>query len=830
MPIALVVHGHFYQPPRENPWTGTIERQDSAAPFHDWNVRVASECYLPNACSQVLDERGRIQDLVNNYEQLSWNFGPTLLAWMDSALPDLVAALAAADRASAARRGFGNAVAQGYNHLILPLANLRDRRTQIGWGLREFQHRFGRFPDSMWMPETAVDAATMGLLEEAGLRYVILSPAQAARWRPLGGGPWQSPAIGELDPRRPYRWIRRDAAGQPMGDRGLDVCFYHAPLSRGVSFQHYLRDACLLADRICEAAAEAADPLILIATDGESFGHHERFGDMCLANLFHREATRRGFQITNLAAYLSRTRPAWEVELLPESAWSCSHGVGRWREDCGCSAGGAAGWNQTWRRPLREALDRLRDALAAIFQEEGGRFFPDPWAARDAYVDLLLDRGDAAAAAFFTRHGKPGLGPAERAMGLRLLEMQYQAMLMYTSCGWFFSELSGIETVQNLRYAARALELAAPFAPLDLEAVLLQDLSRARSNLEMHRDGRQIWEREVRPSRVTPEQAVARLLADGLLGHSVQPASHYRWRLTPEPVRTDRDVVLAEVRAISEVTRETRQFAAAIWRQDPYGFIAGVAPWPEAGWDEFAAEAPGALGTPDPLHTAWAGRFAVRLIRLRDLLVDERHALLREFLTDADRDIAAEAKRLSHLAQMPAEAMVAAGMPVPAWLKVILEHAWSDRFIATLRGIEEAIQPEAYAGLLDLADHARYLGLQLDLEAAGDVFGRILRARLVAIADTPAAEAWENLWKLFQIAARLGVAVPEAPLQDRLFPVLRTRVPGWIQALTDLRDPRYRAVSALLTIADRLRLRTDELREALQPLEAPLALDPSYWP
>jgi alpha-amylase/alpha-mannosidase (GH57 family) len=827
--MPLVVHGHFYQPPRENPWTGAIERQDSAAPFHDWNARIASECYLPNARSRVLDANGRVEEIVNNYEQLSWNVGPTLLAWMEGAHPELVRALAAADRVSRARLGSGNAIAQAYNHLILPLATLRDRRTQIRWGIREFQHRFGRAPDSMWMPETAVDAATMALLEEAGLAYVILSPAQAARWRPLDGGAWTAPDTGELDPRRPYRWIRRDTAGQPLGDRGLDVCFYHAPLSRGLSFQHYLRDARLLADRIAEAMAGAADPLILIATDGESFGHHERFGDMCLATLFQREAPRRGFQVTNLAAYLRRTRPAWEVELLPESAWSCSHGVGRWREDCGCSAGGAAGWTQAWRSPLRQALDRLRDALAAIFQEEASGLFLDPWAARDAYIDLLLDREEAALDLFFARQARPGVSQRERATALRLLEMQHQAMLMYTSCGWFFSELSGIETVQNLRYAARAIELAAPFAPLDLEAVLLQDLAKARSNLDIHGDGRQIWERLVRPSRVGPEQAVGHLVAAGLLGRTLRPAAQYRWRLTPEPVRRDGAVLLAGVRAVSEVTREERRFAAA-GRQDGYGFLAGVAPWPEAGWDAFAAEANGALGAADPQHTPWAGRFAVRFVRLSDLLAEERHALLRESLAGTAAEMARQAGQLAEAAQPPAEAMVAVGMPLPAWLAGVLQRVWSDRFIAMLAALGEANRPEAFAGLLDLADEARYLGLELDLAPAADAFGRLLQGHLAAAALRPEAEAWEGLLRLVHIGSRLGLALPEAPLQDALFPVLQSRVAGWVRALTDLKDPSYRAVSAALAIADRLHLRTDELRQALQPLEAPLAADPSYWP
>ncbi|MBP2670756.1 MAG: glycosyl hydrolase, family 57, partial [candidate division NC10 bacterium] len=523
MPIHLVIHGHFYQPPRENPWTGTIERQESAAPFHDWNARIAEECYLPNARARVLDAQGHIQDIVNNYETMSFNFGPTLLSWATGAAADLLSSLVAADRASLARFGHGNAIAQAYNHMILPLATLRDRRTQIRWGLREFQHRFHRTPEALWLPETAVDAATLDLLIDAGMQYVILSPAQAARWRPLGEQAWRTADDGEIDPRRPYRWVRQDAAGRPAGHRGIDVCFYHSPLSRGISFQHYLRDADRLAGSIADAGGGMTDPLILIATDGESFGHHEKFGEMCLATLFSREAGRRDFRVTNLAAYLAAHRPTWEVELHPQSAWSCSHGVGRWCEDCGCSAGGGPGWNQAWRRPLRQGLDRLRDALAAIFQEEGASLLRDPWAARDDYIDLLLDGSQTARDDFFQRHRARALDGAECGRALRLLEMQHHAMLMFTSCAWFFADISGIETLQNLRYAARAIDLAAPFAHRDLEALLLEDLGRAQSNLAVHKTGRQLWEREVRPSRVGPEEAVARLLAHGVLGRGVGP-------------------------------------------------------------------------------------------------------------------------------------------------------------------------------------------------------------------------------------------------------------------------------------------------------------------
>jgi hypothetical protein len=832
MSIHLVIHGHFYQPPRENPWTGSIERQESAAPFHDWNARIAAECYEPNAHSRVLDEAGRILDIVNNYEQLSFNVGPTLLAWMAEAAPGVVEALRAADRASLTRLGHGNAIAQAYNHIILPLASRRDRLTQIRWGIREFAHRFGRRPEALWLPETAVDTMTLELLVMAGMRYVILSPAQAARWRPMGEARWTAATEAELDPRRPYRWRLRDGHGRPRGDLGIDICFSHAPLSRGISFQHYLRDAAGLASRIAEAAADASDPLILIATDGESFGHHERFGDMCLARLFTREAPQRGFTPTNLAAYLERHRPVWEVELFPESAWSCSHGVGRWREDCGCSTGGGPGWNQRWRRPLRDGLDRVRDALGTVFVEEGGGLLRDVWAARDDYIELLLDPGDPARDAFFGRHQARRLTAAERARALRLLEMQHHAMLMYTSCAWFFTDISGIETVQNLRYAARALELAEPFAQLDLEAVLLDHLARARSNVPELRDGQHIWDRWVRPSRVPPEEAVARLLLEGILGRSLASRVFFRWAVRPETEVSRDGLLLAEVTARSQVTTETLRLAAACRRDGPFDFLAAVAPWPGGpeGWPRFVEEAAVALAPAGQGLEAWVGRYGARLLRLGDLLPDEQHAVLGEMLAPTMAALGQGRDDLCAAALPVAQAIVGVGMPLPAWLRTALEAGWTRRLVDRVQAGAGVADAARYAEALDLVAQARRLGLRLDFEPASAEFGARLLARLHAIAGDGDLQGWEDLLVLLQIGSRLGLTLPERALQDQLFGILRTRMPALAGRLRSSEQAEYHLVKTMLAVAVQLRLDTEEWQQRLRPLEERLAADPAYWP
>jgi alpha-amylase/alpha-mannosidase (GH57 family) len=832
MPIHLVMHGHFYQPPRENPWTGTIERQVSAAPFPDWNARIADECYLPNARSRVLDEQGRIQDIVNNYDRLSFNFGPTLLAWLAQAAPEGLAALVRADRESRARLGHGNAIGQAYNHMILPLATRRDRWTQIRWGIRVFEHHFGRRPEALWLPETAVDPLSLEILIQAGMQYVILSPLQAARWRPLGSTTWETCAEAVLDTRRPYRWLCRDAVGRPQGDRGIDVCFYHAPLSRGISFQHYLRDAPLLADRIVEAAAGGGgDPLLLVATDGESYGHHERFGDMCLANLFAREAPRRDIRPTNPAAYLAAHRPAWEVELQPMSAWSCSHGVGRWSEDCGCSTGGGPGWNQAWRRPLRQGLDRLRDALAPIFAEEAAPLLADPWAARDEYIDLLLDRTPAAREAFLARHRARPLSSDEQAKALRLLEMQHQAQLMYTSCAWFFADLSGIETLQNLRYACRAIELAAPDAARDLEAVLLEELARAQSNVPEHRDGRHLWARQVRPSAVLPEAAVARLLLEGLLGREITPQTRYRWALRPDPILRAGPLALAGVAATSEVTGEVRRFAAACRLDDPFDFLAGIAPWPgPEAWPGFADEACRALTAPSADLATWAGRHGARILRLRDLLPDERQALLGELLAGERQALDRAAAAIAGRAEPAALSLRDAGMPLPPLVRAALETHWGRLFADELEALGGVAHPAAYAALLDLGDRARHLGLTLDLAPASARFGRTLVARLAAIRVGGTVADWQEFENLLQVGIRLGLALPEPALQDGLFPLLGDRVPTLIDRLQDARDEPYPEIAAILAVSARLNLRVEHLRQRLRPLEASLATDPTYWP
>jgi alpha-amylase/alpha-mannosidase (GH57 family) len=491
----VCIHGHFYQPPRENPWLEAIEQQDSAQPYHDWNERITDECYRPNAQARLMDDAGWLQSVQNNYARMSFNFGPTLLDWLTRHAPDVHDAIVAADAESMERfGGHGSAMAQTYNHLIMPLATPRDRRTQVAWGVRDFEHRFGRTPEGIWLSEAAACTDTLEALAEHDIRFTVLAPGQAKHWRAFGEHHWHETRGHGIDPSRPYR------QHLPSG-KHVDIFFYDGPISQAVAFEHLLNSGDHFASRILDALSAHRDgpQLAHIATDGETYGHHHRFGEMALAHalqLFEQ----RDVQLTNYAQYLDMHPPEHEVEIHDNSSWSCVHGVERWRADCGCSSGMHPGWNQRWRKPLREALDALSVRLSTLFEREATNLLKSPWGARDAYVDIILDRSESNIDAFLARHGAHMLNARERVAALSLLEMQRHAMLMFTSCGWFFDDLGGIETVQIMRYAARAMQLASSFTHDNLESDFLNTLAEAHANGVPRRNGRDIWEQYVRPS------------------------------------------------------------------------------------------------------------------------------------------------------------------------------------------------------------------------------------------------------------------------------------------------------------------------------------------
>jgi alpha-amylase/alpha-mannosidase (GH57 family) len=510
----LCVHGHFYQPPRQNPWLEELEAEASAAPFHDWNERITAECYAPNAAARIVDGEGRLLEIHNTYTQISFNFGPTLLAWLEKAEPTTYQQIIAADRLSRANRGgHGNAMAQAYNHVIMPLANRRDKVTQVVWGIGDFQSRFGRLPEGMWLPETAVDLETLDILAEHGMRFTILSPFQAKRVRMPRDKTWSDASNGLIDPSRPYRCRLRSG-------REIALFFYDGPIAKAIAFDGVLARGEMLIERLMGGFHDERNhtQLVHVATDGETYGHHHRFGEMALAYALSTMARKNLATLTNYGQYLERFPPDKLVEIAENTSWSCAHGIERWRSDCGCQTGGEPGWHQRWRQPLREALDWLRDQLAQLFEDEGRKLLNDPWAARDSYITVILDRSHASVERFFQQQARRRLSDAEVIQALKLLEMQRHALLMYTSCAWFFAEISRIETVQMLAYAARAIQLAREVAGLELEPGFLERLAAAPSNLpQFTENGRDVYLKLVRPMVATLRTVIANYAISALI-------------------------------------------------------------------------------------------------------------------------------------------------------------------------------------------------------------------------------------------------------------------------------------------------------------------------
>jgi len=485
----ICIHGHFYQPPRENPWLEEVEFEESAKPYHDWNARITAECYAPNSVSRIMDSQWRIISAVNNYSKISFNFGPTLLNWISSHEPKLYESILDADKESAKTySGHGSAIAQVYNHMIMPLANKRDKKTQIIWGIRDFETRFGRYPEGMWLPETAVDIETLEDLAENNIKFTLLAPHQALRIRKIGEKDWTDVKGEKIDPRRAY------ICKLPSG-KSINLFFFNKFIASAVAFGDLLANGEGFANRLMDGFKDSENipsALVNLATDGELYGHHHPHGDMTLAYCLYYIESQKLAKITNYAEFLERHPPEFEVEIQENTSWSCSHGIERWRSDCGDSAG-RPGWKQTWRKPLREAMDWLRDELASKFELEAAKYLKDPWSARNRYISVVLDRSRENVEQFISEQKNKELSEDEKKQVIKLLEMQRQAMLMFTSCGWFFDEISGIETVQVMQYAARAMQLSQQVLGLQLEDKYIKLLKGALSNIPELQNGAKIY-------------------------------------------------------------------------------------------------------------------------------------------------------------------------------------------------------------------------------------------------------------------------------------------------------------------------------------------------
>jgi alpha-amylase/alpha-mannosidase (GH57 family) len=597
----ICIHGHFYQPPRENPWLETVETQDTATPYHDWNERVCAECYATNGAARTVNNKNQIIRIVNNYSRMSFNFGPTLLSWLKENAPRTYRMILDGERRS--RKFFGghsSAVAQVYNHVIMPLANRRDKVTQIRWGIADYESHFGTMPEGMWLSETAVDSETLELLAQHGIKFTILAPHQCKRIRPLKADAtaidpaWTTPLGNSVDTTRPYL-VRFDSGVS------IAVFFYDGPTSRAIAFEGLLNSGENFAARLKAGFKDNTQPqLESVATDGESYGHHHRHGEMALAYAVRLLEQDKTVKLTNYGEFLEKFPPEWECEIVEDTSWSCAHGVERWRSNCGCN-GGRPGWNQTWRTPLRQALDELRDASTPLTEVEGAKLFKDVWAARDGYIDVILDRSEEVAERFLESHQAHRLNAKERVRALQLMEMQRQTQLMYTSCGWFFDDISGIETVQVIAYAARALQLARELFDergAELEPAFLARLAEAKSNAVTAGDGARIYKEKIGPLQLGLEQVAAHYAISSVFSSYAEETELFCYRVR----RISYDVfssgrgrlALGRADITSTITEKTQAFSFAVLHFGDQNITAAVKPYcdDDAGeFEAFAAEA-----------------------------------------------------------------------------------------------------------------------------------------------------------------------------------------------------------------------------------------------
>lgn len=818
----LCIHGHFYQPPRENPWLETIELQDSAAPYHDWNERITFECYAPNASARILDGQGRISEIVSNYSKISFNFGPTVLAWMQDKMPEIHGAIVAADKLSRERfSGHGSAIAQVYNHLIMPLASPRDQFTQVRWGIRDFESRFGRPPEGMWLAETAADTASLSALAEQGIKFTILSPYQASRVREIGKRHWRDANGARIDPARPY------LVKLPRG-RTITVFFYDAPVSQAVAFEKLLSSGERFASRLLSAFDDSRnwDQLVHIATDGESYGHHHRHGEMALAYALHHIESHKLARLTNYGEYLAAHPPTYEAQIHEKSAWSCSHGVGRWMQDCGCNSGGREGWNQSWRTPLRDSLDWLRDQLTPLFEAKAGKYLKDPWGARNEYISVMLDRSPENLERYFGEHARRPLAEPEQVAVLKLMELQRHAMLMYTSCGWFFDEVSGLESVQVVQYAARALQLGKQLFDQDFEEGFLERFQAAKSNIPENCDGRCIFGKFVKPAMVDPEKAVAHYAISSVFQTYDRRSRVFSYTFEDEQ-REDftagkTRLAVGRVRVTSEITHASEVFAYAILYLGEHNLTGSVRKFDsQEAFDAMVRDVKGpyeAADFPEVIRQIDT-HFGHTSYSLKSLFKDEQRRILRDILASTREDLEGRFRLITERYTPLMRFLKSAGAPLPSGLQTafdfVLHHDIRTQFesgdldMNRLRSLFEeadARVPEIFDADMSYCVANRMERMMLDLAEHPDEIERIKLLAEVTALVVPIPMGL-NLWKV----------------QNTYWEMLQNVFPAF-QARAASGDASARQwVQEFLALGDRLSFAVEHLRAQLQYEPQPAA-------
>ena len=776
----ICIHGHFYQPPRENAWLEYVELQDSAYPYHDWNERITAECYDPNSTSRILDEDGFITQIVSNYARMSFNFGPTLLTWIEKYDPGVYQALIEADRQSREHfSGHGSALAQAYNHMIMPLANHRDRYSQVLWGVRDFKHRFGRQPEGMWLPETAVDLETLDILAEMGIRFTILAPHQAKRVRKLDTDKWREVGDASIDPTRAY------VTNLPSG-RQINIFFYDGPISRAIAFEDILNSGEAFATRLIDAFSEKRNhpQLVNIATDGETYGHHHRFGDMALAFALHHIETNNLAKITNYGEYLEKCSPTHEVEIIEKTSWSCMHGIDRWWSDCGCNSGAHPKWNQAWRTPLRDALDWLRDSMAGQYEEKAGQYLKGPWAARDDYINIILDRSPDNVARFLSRHAIRELNEVERITTLKLLELQRHAMLMYTSCGWFFDDLSGIETVQVIQYAGRVVQLAQELFGDNTEQHFLELLEKAKSNVRKQGDGRRIYENSVKLAMVDLTRVMAHYAVSSLFEEYSEKSRINCYLIDNEDYQTTdcgkTRLAVGRSKVTSEITGESAVLSFGVFHFGDHVINAGVREYQgEESYQEMVSETTRTCAAADftEVIRLLDKHFGSLSYSLKSLFRDDQRKVLGYILESTMSEIEAAYRQLYDSHYPPMRFLSELGGPVPKAF-----HAAAELIINI--DLHRAVSSETLdtEGIRALVDTAESWQVDLDNDGISYDLQDKLERMMTALVDTPAdMDLFNNLVSAVSLAQNMPFDVDLWQIQNLYWNMLETSYPEFKQ-------------------------------------------------
>jgi alpha-amylase/alpha-mannosidase (GH57 family) len=771
----ICIHGHFYQPPRENPWLEAIEIQDSAFPYHDWNERIAAECYAANAVSRIWDTEGRIVQLVNNYVNISFDFGPTVLLWMQQHAVEAYEAILEADRRSVEKfSGHGSAMAQAYNHMIMPLANSRDKRTQISWGIKDFEYRFGRKPEGLWLPETAVDLETLDIMAQHGIGFAILSPSQAQRVRPFDADTWQDVSGGRINTGMAYRVSL-------LSGRVINLFFYDGSISHALAFEGLLNSGEAFAKRLLSVFPDgdsSSSRIVHVATDGESYGHHHRNGDMALAHALHYIESNGLAQLINYGGYLANHPPTHEVEIFENSSWSCAHGIERWRSDCGCNSGGHQGWNQAWRAPLRAALDWLRDAITPAYEQLAGRFLSDPWAARDGYIDVIVDRAPERVSAFLSRHAIRPLSYEDEITVLKLMELQRHAMLMYTSCGWFFDELSGIETVQVIQYAGMVLQLADELFNEVFERTFLERLEVAKSNIPEHSDGRRIYEVFVRPAMLGLTAVGAHYAISSLFQINSEQNSIYSYSANMEDYRSFQaggtKLVIGRAKVTSKVTRISISLCFGVLHLGDHSIACGTGEYQGTQkYEALVKNISDAFAVADfPKTILLMGQyFGSSTYSLTSLFADERRKVLDTIMEPTLRESeAAYGSIYEHHAPL-IRFLTGSGTPRPKVLSVAADLCLNAKLRRVLQG--DGLDPQV---VRPLVEEARLAGAILD-EAALGLLLKINIERLAqqALEQCEDLSCMERLNKAAKLVRTLPFEINLWQIQNICYKILHTQ-------------------------------------------------------